>query len=329
MIRKGIILLSLVYLAALAAAWIASYRDMPPLLRMDDRRLYATVADGHLVIVEDAPPLDWRNTDFPTLPDEEVTNWLTQVVRYREHALWFLPSGNPIWYYHGNVASPNYDVFTVLSLRVFALPTVPMFLALAAFALRRSIRRYRRRKHDQCTNCGFDLGGLPDWTCPECGRPDLIRRARLRRWARRAGTVLCIVIVLGSIASLYGYVAYFGPSGKVSNWVFAINSCALKVHFDPEWGLPPGFMGWHCRRASAVSADWAPRIVRNVPSQGSFTVVVPFWVVLLAAGIPTAWLWRRDRRSPKGHCRKCGYNLTGNTSGVCPECGHTTPAANR
>ena len=22
-----------------------------------------------------------------------------------------------------------------------------------------------------------------------------------------------------------------------------------------------------------------------------------------------------------GHCTKCGYNLTGNTTGVCPECG--------
>ena len=25
-----------------------------------------------------------------------------------------------------------------------------------------------------------------------------------------------------------------------------------------------------------------------------------------------------------GHCRKCHYNLTGNTSGICPECGTAT-----
>lgn len=24
-----------------------------------------------------------------------------------------------------------------------------------------------------------------------------------------------------------------------------------------------------------------------------------------------------------GHCRQCGYNLTGNTTGICPECGET------
>ncbi len=28
----------------------------------------------------------------------------------------------------------------------------------------------------------------------------------------------------------------------------------------------------------------------------------------------------RKRRSP-GHCNRCGYDLTGNVSGTCPECG--------
>lgn len=30
---------------------------------------------------------------------------------------------------------------------------------------------------------------------------------------------------------------------------------------------------------------------------------------------------RRWRRYRKGLCSNCGYNLTGNTSGICPECG--------
>ena len=34
----------------------------------------------------------------------------------------------------------------------------------------------------------------------------------------------------------------------------------------------------------------------------------------------------RERRPfyPPGHCKMCGYNLTGNESGVCPECGSKT-----
>jgi rubrerythrin len=29
----------------------------------------------------------------------------------------------------------------------------------------------------------------------------------------------------------------------------------------------------------------------------------------------------RERRAAKGACRVCGYDLTGNVSGICPECG--------
>jgi hypothetical protein len=53
-----------------------------------------------------------------------------------------------------------------------------------------------------------------------------------------------------------------------------------------------------------------------------WTVYIPCWLLLGIAAIPTALLWwRRRRRYSPGHCRECGYNLTGNTSGRCPECG--------
>ena len=48
---------------------------------------------------------------------------------------------------------------------------------------------------------------------------------------------------------------------------------------------------------------------------------LPLWIPLLVIGSATILLWRRDRRFPPGHCRECGYDLTGNTSGVCSECG--------
>jgi len=55
--------------------------------------------------------------------------------------------------------------------------------------------------------------------------------------------------------------------------------------------------------------------------------VLALWIPFLLVAIPTAYLWYRDRRRlPSGHCRKCGYNLTGNVSGVCPECGCATKA---
>ena len=54
---------------------------------------------------------------------------------------------------------------------------------------------------------------------------------------------------------------------------------------------------------------------------------VPLWLLLAVVALPTACLFWRDRRRYGPHqCQHCGYDLTGNTSGTCPECGSTTSA---
>ncbi len=51
-----------------------------------------------------------------------------------------------------------------------------------------------------------------------------------------------------------------------------------------------------------------------------------FMLALLLPLVPAVLVATTPRPPyPKGYCRKCGYNLRGNTSGVCPECG--TPLA--
>jgi len=79
----------------------------------------------------------------------------------------------------------------------------------------------------------------------------------------------------------------------------------------------------------------ALQLLQNFTSQ-KFSAPFPFWSI----GIP-CWLavaifallpgfmigqsavggLRRRLRALRGRCSKCGYNLTGNASGVCPECG--------
>ena len=55
--------------------------------------------------------------------------------------------------------------------------------------------------------------------------------------------------------------------------------------------------------------------------------VVPLWVPFAIVCLPTAILWHRDRRTVKpGCCQRCGYNLTGNVSGICSECGEPCDA---
>ncbi|HEX4793630.1 MAG TPA: hypothetical protein VH370_07560 [Humisphaera sp.] len=55
---------------------------------------------------------------------------------------------------------------------------------------------------------------------------------------------------------------------------------------------------------------------------------IPDWFVTMVAALPAAWLgYRALRRKNPAGCPACGYNLTGNISGICPECGRQTPTA--
>jgi len=56
---------------------------------------------------------------------------------------------------------------------------------------------------------------------------------------------------------------------------------------------------------------------------------IPFWLVVIPLGLAYAGFCILVRHHPTvGHCPHCSYNLTGNQSGKCPECGTppSTPA---
>jgi hypothetical protein len=63
---------------------------------------------------------------------------------------------------------------------------------------------------------------------------------------------------------------------------------------------------------------------------GARAYILPLWMPFLVAASVTLVFFRWDRRrvSPES-CRSCGYNLTANSSGICPECGATVPAEQR
>jgi len=55
-------------------------------------------------------------------------------------------------------------------------------------------------------------------------------------------------------------------------------------------------------------------------------VAFPFWFLALLLGTYPAVSWvrgplRRSRRRRRGQCIHCCYDLRGNVSGICPECG--------
>jgi hypothetical protein len=53
------------------------------------------------------------------------------------------------------------------------------------------------------------------------------------------------------------------------------------------------------------------------------TLAGAIWGAAIAIGCLVGWRTHRTNRrlANSSHCRQCGYDLTGNVSGRCPECG--------
>ncbi len=55
------------------------------------------------------------------------------------------------------------------------------------------------------------------------------------------------------------------------------------------------------------------------------TLAIPYYAVaILFAWLPSLWFvkfLKRRKQRRIGRCHACSYDLTGNSSGVCPECG--------
>ncbi len=70
---------------------------------------------------------------------------------------------------------------------------------------------------------------------------------------------------------------------------------------------------------SIPAGEWTARNVEWL------TVAVPAWMPLVLCLPYPAYAWlagrRLRRRRARGQCLRCGYDLRGNVSGRCPECG--------
>lgn len=80
-----------------------------------------------------------------------------------------------------------------------------------------------------------------------------------------------------------------------------------------------------------VAGRWSGLVEEPSIPYTSWSIRAPSWLLLaLLTPLPATWMGtllvryeknRRRRLNARTHCLSCGYNLTGNTSGVCPECG--------
>ena len=150
------------------------------------------------------------------------------------------------------------------------------------------------------------------------------RPSRLRRIAKWAGIGICTIIAIVWVISGWWNISYVRQPGKIFSitagglYYSEVNELFWLVRNHRElyelaprlYALSPRNQHWHWQ--------WAP--YDYIVVGRSIWFFVGCWPPLLFVALLTALLFWRDH-IPSGHCRRCGYNLTGNVSGRCPECG--------
>lgn len=144
------------------------------------------------------------------------------------------------------------------------------------------------------------------------------RPNRFARFVFRLGVALCVLIVAASAVSFRWAARVSGSKTFVS-----VNYGSLYVYVCPD-ELAIWDMG--ITRTKGILIPWTTKTTFTYGTGIVTGRTFPMWMFLLATLIPTAIAWRRLRRPLPGHCRQCGYNLKGNKSGTCPECGREIDA---
>ncbi len=112
------------------------------------------------------------------------------------------------------------------------------------------------------------------------------------------------------IARWFVFAQAYGPT-RESSYSFQFAGLKLEFHASEPW---------HC--VIAPRSTWQSKEL----SQMIFYATIPFWMPVAVFGTPPMLAFvlgpfRRALRGKPGHCRKCGYCLTGLVEHRCPECG--------
>lgn len=152
-----------------------------------------------------------------------------------------------------------------------------------------------------------------------------------------AATGLSICIAAMWIASVFYYVWWVRPSVmlQVRGGGFSIiHSPGARWEVPSFWDQPDSWFegpttGLQVYRASGLGWFGAWELHRDLfEPRKVYGVGLPFWPLFLVSLVISCLLWKRVcRRLPLGLCTHCGYDLTGNVSGRCPECGGSVDPA--
>jgi hypothetical protein len=242
----------------------------------------------------------------------------------------------------------------------FALGMLMLF-ALAPLSTISAHERLRRRLHGKCVYCAQPISSVTCGCCGRVQpQPTHIRR-RMIAMSAVVSVFLCGILTTLWLYSYQTHFTLWRFWQNQTRWRLMIASGRLLLDNQPDldrrrrhapqqatisnlkqWILDdqrqlamystPAFVAHIAPNdLNRFKAMFSARLAANSAKLASFSGTYVQhsssmrWPVILA-GLPAlAWLLARllRRRLRPGHCAGCGYNLRGNVSGVCPECGRS------
>jgi hypothetical protein len=151
------------------------------------------------------------------------------------------------------------------------------------------------------------------------------------------GAGVFIIVVLAWLLSRWWYLKFTndGPSGRTVLWLYAgqvtlftSQASGTRVRRPPAPPTPQTSMEFLPVAKLQAAPTWHWNFqweTRLTGLSSERTIAIPLWAVVAATGLfvylPSPARFFRGR----GCCPACGYDLSGITLAVCPECGSKLP----
>lgn len=158
------------------------------------------------------------------------------------------------------------------------------------------------------------------------------------KWAKWTGIVLCMLTFVTWVltAPIFMNRMYVVQYSDASSWVgiewgvchfskYSKTNRLLQelIPFQGYWSfrVKPMLAWAHATNPSTYGIEFPSFSTTSGNGGFGMNVRVPLFLLFLVIAMSTSGLWYFDHCAQRGHCRKCDYDLTGNMSGICPECG--------
>lgn len=147
-----------------------------------------------------------------------------------------------------------------------------------------------------------------------------------RRRHRMSGVFFWVAILFGSGVFVTGgilldsYLSWKRLDDVIANMLATANPADVKTSESHDYTL----IEIKNPRSGVMNVRWArrPFVVEFYKINGLFHGLL---ISLVACVVRYISILRMGKRLSEGHCFQCGYDLTGNQSGVCTECGQPVP----